>query len=118
MFHCHASVAYLCKNGRLACGRTLIFDMYGDDDMMADLLFAVSIVVVLRLVSPVEKERGANRIKTRGGWGGGGWRSEGFFGGGFLFCPPSTSKGFQTQRQRAAEWKVAGIPMQGFFCLS
>ena len=49
MFHCHASVAYLCKNGRLACGRTLIFDMYGDDDMMADLLFAVSIVVVLRL---------------------------------------------------------------------
>ena len=72
MFHCHASVAYLCKNGRLACGRTLIFDMYGDDDMMADLLFAVSIVVVLRL----------------------------------------------TARQRAAEWKVAGIPMQGFFCLS
>ncbi len=49
MFHCHAIVAYLCKNGRLACGETLIFDMYGDDYMMADLLFAVSIVVVLRL---------------------------------------------------------------------
>ena len=58
MFHCHASVAYLCKNGRLACGRTLIFDMYGDDDMMADLLFAVSIVVVLRLLA---------RCKSNGG---------------------------------------------------
>ena len=64
MFHCHASVAYLCKNGRLACGRTLIFDMYGDDDMMADLLFAVSIVVVLRLVTPREYKRGKKQKKN------------------------------------------------------
>ena len=100
MFHCHASVAYLCKNGRLACGRTLIFDMYGDDDMMADLLFAVSIVVVLGVFGPGTLNRGGRQTKQpREGWGGGGTYERGFFFccsvvfGGFLswlagFSPP------------------------------
>ena len=49
MFHYHAVVVYLCKKSRFACGETLIFDMYGDDDMMADILFTVSIVVAMHL---------------------------------------------------------------------
>ena len=49
MFHYHAVVVYLCKKSRFACGETLIFDMYGDDDMMADILFTVSIVVSIQL---------------------------------------------------------------------
>ena len=79
MFHCHASVAYLCKNGRLACGRTLIFDMYGDDDMMADLLFAVSIVVVFGFETPWRGKGGEKTPPNPGDGVGGGWPRTGVF---------------------------------------
>ena len=56
MFHYHAVVVYLCKKSRFACGETLIFDMYGDDDMMADILFTVSIVVGIDLLYPCSSQ--------------------------------------------------------------